>query len=213
MYIVALVAEKGGVGKTTIALELAVAAVQAGLKAAIIDVDPQATASQWSDRRQSEFPWVVSTHAVRISATIIQAKSQGIDLVVIDTPPHSGSDVVQAASASNLVVLPVEAHLFSLETIIKQAALLRAAKDPPAFYVINKAPIQGAEALGAAQYIEQEGFTVCPTYLYLRADHRHAANLGQSATEYKPNSKAAQEVLKLYGYTIQQLRNGVQVNG
>jgi len=115
--------------------------------------------------------------------------------------------VVQAASAAHLVLLPVEPHLFSLETIIKQAALLRAAHDPAAIYLINKAPVQGTEAAGAAKYISEEGFTVCPTYLHLRAVHRHAANLGQGATEFAPGSKASQEVLKLYEYMIQNLNH------
>ena len=61
MYIIAVVAEKGGVGKTTIALDLAVTALQKGRTVAVIDVDPQATASKWTDRRASEHPWVVPT--------------------------------------------------------------------------------------------------------------------------------------------------------
>jgi chromosome partitioning protein len=70
MLIVAVVMEKGGVGKTTIALNLAVAAVQDGHTTAIIDIDPQATVSNWTDRRSHEKPWVVPTPAARITAAI-----------------------------------------------------------------------------------------------------------------------------------------------
>ena len=205
MYIIALVAEKGGVGKTTIAIELAVSAVSDGHKVAMLDVDPQATASQWNDRRDAEFPWVISTHAVRIPAALERARQENIEIVIIDTPPHSGSDVVQAASQSDLVVLPVEPHLFSLETITKQAALLHAAKNPVAVYVINKAPIQGTDAASAADYIEQQSYTVCPVYLHLRAAYRHAANVGKGSTEFDPNGKAAHEAMQLYAYTKQLL--------
>lgn len=207
MHIIALVAEKGGVGKTTIALELAVTAVGDGKKVAIIDVDPQATASQWADRREAELPWVLATHAVRIGATLKQAMLHDVDLVFIDTPPHSGSDVVQAASLANLVILPVEPHLFSLETLTKQSVLLHAAKAPHSCYVINKAPVQGTEAENAAEYIKQQGLLVCPVYVHLRAVHRHAANIGQSAIEYQPQSKAAQEVMQLYSYMSKLLDN------
>ena len=110
------VAEKGGVGKTTMALSLAVAATQSGHTAAVIDVDPQATASKWTDRRQDEHPWVVPTHAARIAPTIEKAKAQGVDFIMIDTPPHSNSDAAEAARNADLVLVPVEPHLFALET-------------------------------------------------------------------------------------------------
>jgi chromosome partitioning protein len=203
MHILVVVAEKGGVGKTTIALDLAVTAVQKGHKVAVIDVDPQATASKWTDRRTSDFPWVVPTHAVRIAAAIDQAKAQGVDFIVIDTPPHSATEATEAARHADVVLLPVEPHLFSLETVAKQADLLKVAGNPPAFYVVNKAPTQGTEAGSAFDYIRKQGFPVCPTILHLRAAHRHASNLGKSAAEYAPHSKAAQEALQLYVYTMQ----------
>ena len=55
-HIVAVVAENGGVGKTTLAVTLAVAATKSGRKVAVFDLDPQATAAQWTDRREAEFP-------------------------------------------------------------------------------------------------------------------------------------------------------------
>jgi chromosome partitioning protein len=206
MKIVALLAEKGGVGKTTLALDLAVAATTAGQKAAVIDIDPQATATQWADRRKEEFPWVVSTHAIRIQQTLDQARANSVDLVLIDTPPHSGPDALIAAKLSDLVLLPVEPHLFSLETVQKQADLLRAANNPPAVYIVNKAPVQGSEAQDAMQYIEAEGFTVCPVIMHNRAVHRHASNVGRSAIEHRPKSKAALETQQLYRYTTKHLQ-------
>ncbi len=202
MYIIAIVAEKGGVGKTTLALNLAVVATQQGQKAVIIDIDPQATASKWTDRRDSEHPWVVPTHAARIKSAIDQAQGQGIDFIVIDTPPHSGTDAAEAARRADLVLVPTEPHLFTLETLPKLADLLRLSGNAPALFLVNKAATQGTEGSNAVEYIQKQGFTVCPVVIHFRAAHRHATNVGKVAAEYEADSKAAQEVLEVYKYTI-----------
>jgi len=203
MYIVAIVAEKGGVGKTTVALNLAVSAARDGHTVAIIDVDPQATASKWTDRRAEEYPWVVPTHSARIAAAIAQAKKQAVDFIVIDTPPHSGMDAVEAARQADLVLVPVEPHLFALETLPKLADLLKLSGDSPALFLVNKAATQGSEGTQAAEHIRARGFPVCPVILHMRAAHRHATNIGKVAAEYQADSKAAQEAIDLYMYTIQ----------
>ena len=213
MHTIAVVAEKGGVGKTTLSLALAVAAVRSGRRVAVIDTDPQSTASKWTDRREDEMPWVVPTHAARIAMAIEQAKAQGIDLVVIDTPPHSGIDAAEAARRADLVLVPVEPHLFTLETVPKLGDLFKLAGNPRALFVVNKAATQGKEAQQATEFIKAHGFDVAPMVLHLRAAHRHAGNLGQAAPEYEPEGKAAEEVLALYTYTMQLLKNGGTAHG
>lgn len=203
--VVAVVAEKGGVGKTTLALSLAVAAVRAGRKVAVLDLDPQATAAQWTDRRTPEFPWVVATPASRLKAAIENAHAQQVDFLVIDTPPHAGTDAVEAARSADLVLIPMEPHVYSLATLPKIGDLLRLAGDVPACFVVSKSSVQGREGEDAAAFISGQGFIVCPTTLHLRAAHRHAGNLGQTAQEYEPKSKAAEEAQQIYMYTLKLL--------
>lgn len=205
LHVVAIVAEKGGVGKTTLALSLAVAAVQAGRKVAVLDLDPQATAAQWTDRRTPEFPWVVATPATRLKAAIENAQGQGVDFLVIDTPPHAGTDAVEAARLADLVLVPMEPHLYSLETLPKLGSMLKLAGDVPASFVVSKSSVQGKEAQDAAAYIAGQGFDVCPVTLHLRAAHRHAGNVGQTAQEYDPKGKAAEEAQQIYMYTLKLL--------
>jgi len=200
--VVAVIAETGGVGKTTLSLTLAVAAVLAGRKVAVLDTDPQSTASKWTDRRDADMPWVVPTHAARLGAAIEQARIQGVDFIVIDTPPHSSADATEAARRADLVLAPVEPHVFTLETLPKLADLLKIAGTAPALVVINKAAVQGAEAQHAIEHVKGQGFGVCPVVLHLRAAHRHAGNVGKVAAEYEPRGKAAEEALQLYEYTL-----------
>jgi len=206
MHTIAVVSEKGGVGKTTVALDLAVSAVRRGMLAAVLDVDPQATASNWTDRRKADKPWVLSTHAARLGAALSTAQLQGVEFAVIDTPPHSSGEALEAARRADLVILPVEPHITSLETIHKASDLLRLAGGPPAYYLLNKAPIQGTEAAQASQYITGHGFKVAPVILHFRAAHRHAFNLGKMAAEFESTSKAAAESEELFNFIHKSLR-------
>jgi len=144
----------------------------------------------------------VPTLTARLAHAIEHAKRQGVDFIIVDTPPHSGSDAAEAARRADVVLVPVEPHLFTLETLPKFSDVLKLAGNPPTLFVINKAATQGTEASNAADYIKAQGFAVCPAVLHLRAVHRHATNVGKVANEYEPDSKAAQEVLQLYNYTI-----------
>ena len=97
MQTIAVIAQKGGAGKTTLALGLAVAAMQDKKTAAVIDTDPQATATNWTDRRDAETPWVVASPVARIKQAIAAALSQGVELLLIDTPPHASQEAAEAA--------------------------------------------------------------------------------------------------------------------
>ena len=89
MKVIAVVSQKGGVGKSTLSLATAVAATAEGLAVAVIDLDPQVTASSWSDRREEETPVVISTQAARLPRVLEAAEGEGADLVVIDTAPRA----------------------------------------------------------------------------------------------------------------------------
>jgi chromosome partitioning protein len=212
-HVVAVIAEKGGVGKTTVSLSLAVAAMQAGYKVAVFDLDPQATAAQWTDRREAEFPWVVATPSIRLDAVLDNARKQGVNFVVIDTPPHAGSDAVEAVRRADIVIVPMEPHLYTIETLPKLGDILKLAGDQPALFVVSKAATQGKEGMDAATYIKEKGYNVCPVTLHLRAAHRHAGNLGLTAQEYEPKGKAAEESQQLYMYTIKLLTGKEYAHG
>lgn len=206
--VVAVVAEKGGAGKTTFSLGLAVAAVKAGRKVAVFDLDPQATAAGWTDSRENEFPWVLTTTATRLDAELAKAKGLGVDFVVIDTPPQAGTVAVEAARRAGVVLVPMEPHLFSLNTLPKVSDILKLAGDPVAVVVISQAATQGKEGQDAAAFVKGKGFEVCPVTLHQRAAHKHAGNLGMTAQEYEPKGKAAAETQQLYMYTLNLLTKG-----
>jgi chromosome partitioning protein len=85
MLTLAIVSQKGGVGKTTLAIHLAEAAHAAGYVTVVIDLDPQATAATWGDWRDGEAPEVITTPPGRLTKTIEAAIATGAEVIVIDT--------------------------------------------------------------------------------------------------------------------------------
>ena len=75
MHIITLAAQKGGVGKTTLAVNLAVAAQAAGIRTALFDLDPQESATAWSERREAELPHVEPISARRLNQAIDAAEA------------------------------------------------------------------------------------------------------------------------------------------
>src|SRR4051812_41991304 len=85
MRTVAVISQKGGAGKTTLALHIAVAAERAGYSTVLIDMDPQGTLEAWGDWRKEEPPIVISAKTPTLAKTLEKAMAHGADLVVIDT--------------------------------------------------------------------------------------------------------------------------------
>lgn len=212
MKTLAIVSQKGGVGKTTIAVHIAVAAASAGYSVAIIDLDPQATAAQWSDWRNAgsgegatENPVVVAAPHARLAATIKEADKMGVDLVILDSPPAADSAAVAAAKIADLVLIPTRASAFDLHAIKTTAELVRVAQKP-ASVLLNAVPAR-ANALieEVATVIHSLSLNIAPVCLVDRAALRHAVINGQTAGEFEPNGKAADEVNKLYTWVCGRL--------
>jgi chromosome partitioning protein len=199
--ILAIIGQKGGVGKTTTALGLAVEATRRGCAVAIVDLDPQATAANWSDRREDkESPAVVSCQVARLSQVLEAAKQQGCKLAIIDTAGKSTDAAIAAAKAANKVLLPIQPQMFDLETLHNVREILTLAGSPTAVVVINRAAVQGRRHEETQEAAQAMGFTVSPVVIFQRAAHGDAGNIGLTATEYEPKGKAAQEIAALFDY-------------
>src|SRR4051794_26558239 len=172
MKIVAIISQKGGAGKTTLAVHLATAASEAGHAAAIIDLDPQATAASWGDRRAAAAPEVISGQAARLPALVNAASENGADFLVLDTAPNADQVVSLATRAANLVLIPCRAAAFDLEAIETTLLLARAAMKP-AYVVLNAVPPRSGIGKEAADGLAARSVQVAPHLLTHRAAFAH----------------------------------------
>jgi chromosome partitioning protein len=201
---IAVVAQKGGAGKTTLAIHLAVAAERDEKTAAVIDLDPQASAATWSDVRAGETPAVVSAQPNRLSIVLQEAERCGAEFAIIDTSPNSESASLAAARAADLVLIPCRPHLFDLQAVSTTIELARIANKPFAI-VLNAVPAQGRLGQETAAVLQRLSVTTAPIQLGHRAAYYHCLTRGQVASEYDPLGKAAEEVFALYRWVKAQL--------
>ena len=205
MPTIAIISQKGGAGKTTLALHLAAAAQEAGRVALVVDTDPQATASQWAAWRREAPPEVIDSPPPRLAAKIDAALAQGAELIVIDTPPHADSAARAAVEVADLVLIPCRPSAFDLSAIQTTAKLVQLLRKP-AFVVFTAGPPNAPRVYAeAGELVESYGTPACPIMLPDRAAYRHASAEGRTVTELEPDGKAADEVRALYAWTCRQV--------
>ncbi len=195
MKVVTIISQKGGAGKTTLALHLAAAAAK--LSTVVIDLDPQASSADWKDSRKQETPVVITLPHTRLAQGLQAAREGGAKLAVIDTAPHSEAAAMAAIRAANLVLVPCRPGILDLRAVGTTAELLKLA-DKPAFVVLNAMPPGASQLLkDARSAVAVHGLAVAPVVLHQRASFAHALTAGMTATEYEPEGKAAAEVVAL----------------
>jgi len=201
MKIVVLLSQKGGTGKSTIATHLAVCAARQGQAVALFDIDPQASAAKWSDRRAAEGPPVVRAGAVQLPHLVQQARQQGADIILIDTAGHADASSLHALQLADLVLIPCRPSAADLDAIEDTIALAQRAHRGKAAVVINAAPMRGhlAEDARAATSARMP---VAPVILGHRSAYANAWIDGRSVEEYDPKGKAAAEIRALYRWMM-----------
>ena len=206
MQVVSVISQKGGSGKTTLALHLAVASSLTKRDTAVIDLDPQASAAKWSDRRSADLPVVLSAHASRLAHEMTRVRNSGGEVLLLDTAPHSDSTALEAARVSDLILIPCRPAILDMEAITNTLALVRTA-NKPVFVVMNAVAPQGHEAEEASEAIAALDVAVCPVQLVNRIAFSRSLITGHTAQEFEPVGKAAREINRLHKFVCAHLQS------
>lgn len=199
--VLAVYNSKGGVGKTTLAVHLAVAAAQAGEAVAIADTDEQGSAATWGRARAASgatTPAVVAARPAQLDALLQAAATDGISLLLVDTAPHAAPGSATTIERADLVIIPTRPSAFDLAAIGKAVAVVRAAKKP-AMFVLNGCPSRAAaEIQEAREALESFAFPVASTFLVDRRAYARAVATGRAVTEFEARGRAAAEIQSLW---------------
>ena len=197
MKTITIAVQKGGAGKTTIAVHLAVAAQQAGLRVALADTDPQGSAKSWAETRSDSALEVVAITSANVGAAVAAAAEEGYDLLIVDTPPHASAGIAAALEHADLALMPIRPSLLDLTAAPASIRLLQASGKPGAF-ILSSAPICASETREVERELASTGIRVLETVIHDRTAYRRALAHGQAVGEFEPAGKAAFEVRALW---------------
>lgn len=206
MKTLAIITQKGGAGKTTIATALAVAAQSDGKQVAILDLDDQATACFWSDVRGKDDIAVKDVKAVRLPHMVESLRQACCELAILDCPAVHRDIAMDAARQADFVLVPTRADVFDFRSM-GQTLDLMGHMGQPCAVVLNFVPPVGREVEDARAGVEALGASLVPVELHLRKAYARAQQQGQTAQETEPGSKAALEIQNLYAYTLEKMGN------
>ncbi len=209
MKVLGLLSRKGGVGKTTLALHLAVLAQAGGARVLLVDLDPQGSAAAWWQAREGDTPQLEATEPGKLEGLLKTASKAGIDLAIIDTRPSVEADAVQVAALADYLLVPTRPAIMDLRAILGTLDIVKGGRHR-ASIVLNACPPsrglgEASSTSDARKALNAFGVPVAPVSIVHRAGLSHALLGGLTVSETEPGSKATKEMRALWRYVEKEM--------
>ena len=198
MRTVAMVTQKGGSGKTTLAACLAVVAQENGERVFLIDMDPQKSLTKWARRRGDKEMPVETVSAAKLPDALAALAKGKVTLVIIDTPATDTPASDAAMRAADLCLIPARPTIFDIWSSEVTRGKLKTLSKDFAFVLNQCPPMQESQrVLDGAAALESMGGLLRPL-VASRVAYQEAAREGMGTTELEPDGKAADEMRTLW---------------
>jgi chromosome partitioning protein len=204
MRSVAVIGRKGGSGKTTIAVHLAIGFHLRGRKTILPDIDPQHSSMEVLKARRDPGPEPIASSGSKLFTLRIAAVRAGADALVIDTPAVLEDEVMHAVALADVAILVVRPTFLDLTAAVSTSSIIRQLKKP-GLVILNQAPVARESVepplvKRAIEALRLLRLPVVPVVVRSRAAYQTVLESGCSAEERVADPVAAQEMKELCAY-------------
>lgn len=207
MIVVSFLNQKGGVGKTTLAVHIAHALAQSGQRVLLVDADPQGSALDWAASRRGDPMFAVAGLPRPSIHKELPALAKGYDLVLIDGPPRVYDVARSAIMASDVVLIPVQPSPYDVWAAKEIVDLLHEAgvfkPHLKSAFVINRKIVNTALGRDVVEALAEYPIPVLKAAVCQRVALAESAAQGQTVFETSPVNPAGNEILELLDELIE----------
>jgi chromosome partitioning protein len=198
MRTIAVIGRKGGSGKTTVAVHLAIGLHLRGRRTVLADIDPQYSAVEVLRARPDDGPGVIASEGAKLFTLQVDVARTGADALVIDTPAVLEEEVAQAVVLADLALLVVRPTFLDLAAAVRTSEIIRRLRKP-GLVVLSQAPVARGTAEAPAVVRANEALKllrlpVAPSVIRARAAYQTVVEGGRSAEELSGDPTAALEI-------------------
>jgi chromosome partitioning protein len=199
--IIAVLNQKGGVGKTTLSVHIATAFAQQDKRVLLVDADPQGSALDWSANREGTPLFPVIGLPKKSLHRELPPVAANYDVIVIDGPPRVYDVARSAIMASDIIIIPVQPSpydVWAAKEIVELLEEATAFKDHlKSAFVINRKIVNTAIGRDVKQALAEFKLPVLKATISQRVNFAESAAQGQTVLETDPSSLASQEIKAL----------------
>jgi chromosome partitioning protein len=211
MKIITFLSQKGGSGKTTMAVHSAVAAQEDGERVVLVDTDIQKSATTWGQARNADSPTLVTIGAAALDDVVKAARHDAMTLCVLDTAPHAAPDAARVAKVADLIIIPCRPTAFDVAAAGAAVEIVKAA-GAKAVFVLSACPFRAPEIAETRTLLKEYGLPVAPVEITDRRSFARAVATGRAVTEFDSDGKAAEEIRSLWQWIKEQMNHGNKAN-
>jgi chromosome partitioning protein len=197
MRIIVFATQKGGCGKSLLAACLAVAAMEAGERVFVLDMDPKGSLLRWGARRNDPSLPVRAVPSARLRAALRALAKRTTTLVIIDTPPLESPITLAAVEAADLSIVPARPAIFDIWTSEVTGRRLKL-MDKEFVFLLNQCPARQAQRVQDAVAALSSIGPILRPHIAARATFLDAAARGKGVTEIDSAGIAANDIRALW---------------